>query len=157
MRRREFITLLGGTAAAWPLAARAQQANKVWRIGLLETIPVALNAALNEALKQGLRALGYVEGQNLVIDYRSADGRPERFPELAAELVGLKVDLIVARGTPAILAAKNATSEIPVVMASSAEPLMFVANLVRPGGNGTGLSGFAHVLGGKRFEISPRF
>src|SRR5262245_13940962 len=128
MRRREFITLLGG-AAAWPLAARAQQAGKVWRIGILETIPAALNAPLFEALKEGLRAHGYVEGHNLVIDYRSVDGRVERFPELAAELVRLKADLIVARGTPGILAAKNATSTIPIVITSSAEPLLFVASL----------------------------
>jgi putative ABC transport system substrate-binding protein len=152
MKRREFIAGFAG-AAAWPLAARAQQAGKVWRIGMLETVPLALNGPLCDALKQGLRAHGYVEGQNLVIDYRSADGRVERFPELAAELVRLKVDLIVARGTPAILAAKNATSTIPVVMTASAEPLQFVASLARPGGNVTGLSSFANVLSAKRVEI----
>ena len=84
MRRRDFISLLGG-AAAWPLAARAQQAGKVWRIGMLETIAVGLNAANLDAFRKGLRELGYIEGQNLAIDYRSADGRSERFPELVAE------------------------------------------------------------------------
>ena len=118
MRRREFITLLGG-AAAWPVAARAQQAGKVYRIGLLEMIPAASNAANFDALRKGLRELGYVEGQNLVLDYRSADGRPERFPLLAAELLRLNVDLIVTRGTPAVMAAKNATGTIPLVMAAS--------------------------------------
>jgi putative tryptophan/tyrosine transport system substrate-binding protein len=156
MRRRQFIAGLASAAASsvsWPLAARAQQAGKIWRIGMLETIPAALNAPLFDALKDGLRAHGYVEGQNLVIDYRSADGRVERFPELAAELIRLQVDLIVARGTPATLAAKNATSTIPIVMTSAAEPLLFVASLARPGGNVTGLSAFAHVLSAKRLEI----
>ena len=155
MRRRDFIGLIGGAAAAnvLPRAASAQQAGKVWRIGVLETIPAALNAALYDALKQGLRALGYVEGQNLVFDYRSADGRAERFPELAAELVRAKVDLIVTRDSPAILAVKNATSTIPIVMAAAAEPLMFVTSLARPGGNITGLSGFTIVLAAKRLEI----
>src|SRR5262245_10286392 len=123
------------------------------RIGVLETIPAALNAPLYDALKQGLRVLGYVEGQNLVFDYRSADGRIERFPELAAELVRLKIDLIVARGTPAILAAKNASSTIPVVMTAAAEPLLIVASLARPGGNVTGLSSFANDLAAKRVEL----
>ena len=99
MRRRTFITLLGG-AAAWPLAARAQQAGKVYRIGILEMISAASNTANFDSLRKGLRDLGYVEGQNLVIDYRSADGRPERFPQLAAELARLNVDLIVTRGRP---------------------------------------------------------
>jgi putative ABC transport system substrate-binding protein len=156
MRRRQFIAGFAGAAAAsvsWPLAARAQQAGKVWRIGMLETIPAALNAPLLGALKEGLRAHGYLEGQNLVIDYRSADGRVERFPELAAELVRRKADLIIARGTPAILAAKNASSTIPIVITSSAEPLLFVASLARPGGNVTGLSSFANVLSAKRLEI----
>jgi ABC-type uncharacterized transport system substrate-binding protein len=90
---------------------------------MLETIPAASNAANFDALRKGLRELGYVEGQNLIIDYRSADGRPERFPQLAAELVRLNVDLIVTRGTPAVMAAKNATGTVPVVMAASGEPV----------------------------------
>src|SRR5262249_15863670 len=106
VRRRAFITLLGGGAVAWPLAARAQQPGRVYRIGVLELSPGASNAANFDALRKGLRELGYVEGQNLVLDYRSADGRAERFPQLAAELLRLNVDLIVTRGTPAVMAAK---------------------------------------------------
>jgi putative ABC transport system substrate-binding protein len=145
MRRREFITLLGGAAAAWPLAARSQQLGRVYRIGMLETMPAASNAANFDALRKGLREHGYVEGQNLIIDYRSADGRPERFPQLAAELVRLNVDLIVTRGTSAVMAAKNATGTVPVVMAASGEPVGtgVVAGLARPGGNVTGLSTLA--------------
>ena len=97
MRRREFITLLGGAAVAWPIGARAQQVEKIYRIGILEPIPAARNAANLDALRKGLRELGYVEGRNLVIEYRSADGRAERFPDLASELVRLKVDLRVYR------------------------------------------------------------
>jgi putative tryptophan/tyrosine transport system substrate-binding protein len=128
MNRRAFITLLGGAAAAWPLAARAQQP-KVWRIGMLETISADQNAANLGAFQQSMRHLGYVEGQNLVIEYRSADGDAKRFPGLVAELIHLNVDLIVTRGTPAVLAAKEATSTIPVVMAGSGEPLLVVASL----------------------------
>jgi putative ABC transport system substrate-binding protein len=155
MRRREFITLLGGAAVAWPLAARAQQAGKVYRIGILETIPASQNAANLDALRKGLRELGYIEGQNLSIEYSSADGFAERFPELAGELVRLKVDLIVTRGTPAAQAAKNATAAIPVVMAAIGEPLGVgvVAGLARPSGNVTGLSSFTTELAGKRVEL----
>jgi ABC-type uncharacterized transport system substrate-binding protein len=155
MERREFITLLGGAAVAWPLVARAQQAGKVWRIGILDTTSVALNAANFDALRQGLRQHGYIEGQNLVIDYRSADGRVERFPDLAAELVHLKVDLIVTRGTPAVVAVKNATKTIPVVMAASGDPIGagVVAGLARPGANVTGLSAFVTELQAKRLEL----
>ena len=118
MKRREFITLLGGAAVVWPLAAGAQKSSKVYRIGVLEQTSVALHDASFEAFRQGLRELGYVEGQNLAIEYRSVDDRVERYPELAAQLVGLNVDLIITRGTPAVLAAKNATATIPVVMAA---------------------------------------
>jgi putative tryptophan/tyrosine transport system substrate-binding protein len=156
MNRREFITVLGGAAVAWPLGARAQlPAGKVWRIGILETISQPLNAANLAALRRGLRELGYIEGQNLLIEYRSAEGRAERFPDLASELVRLKVDVIVTRGTPAVLAAKNATSEIPVVMAAIGEPLVTgaVTSLARPGGNVTGLSSFTYELTPKRVEL----
>jgi len=156
LKRREFITLLGGAAAAWPLAAGAQQpAGKVWRIGMLETVSRPLNAANFAAFQKGLRELGYVEGQNLLIEYHSADGRAERFPDLASELVRLKVDAIVTRGTPAVLAAKHATTVIPIVMAAIGEPLVTgaVANLARPGGNVTGLSSFATELAPKRVEL----
>jgi putative tryptophan/tyrosine transport system substrate-binding protein len=141
MRRREFITLFGGAAMAWPVAARAQQPGRVWRIGVLETTSMQLNAANFDAFRQSLRALGYIEEQNLVIEYRSAEGRGERFAELATDLVRLNVDVIVTRGTPAVLAAKKATTTTPIVMAAMGEPLMVVASLANPGGNITGLSG----------------
>jgi putative tryptophan/tyrosine transport system substrate-binding protein len=154
-RRREFLALLGGMAATWPLAAPAQQSAKVLRIGMLETIAAELNAANLAAFRKSLRDLGYAEGRNLVIEYRSADGRAERFPEAAAELVSLKVDVIVTRGTPASLAAKNATATIPIVMAAVAEPLGsgLVDTLARPGGNVTGLSSSIAMLDAKRVEL----
>jgi putative ABC transport system substrate-binding protein len=153
MRRREFLSALGGVAAAWPLAARAQQPTKTYRIGMLETISPALNAPQLDAFRNGLRELGYVEGQQYVIEYRSTDGRAERFPELAIELVRLGVDLIVARGTPASIAAKNATSTIPVIMASVGDPLLIVESLARPGRNVTGLSAFVNEMTSKRLDL----
>ena len=154
MRRREFIALLSGAVTAWPLRARAQK-NKVYRIGILETVRPEQNAANLNALRQGLREHGYIEGQNLRLEYRSADGRADRFPGLAAELVSLGVDLIVTRGTPAAQAAKSATSTIPVVMAAIGEPLGtgVIATLARPGGNITGFSAFVTELAGKRIEL----
>ena len=154
LTRRELIITLGG-AAAWPLAARAQQAGKAYRIGMVETISAELNAANLAAFRRGLQELGYIEGRNLVLDYRSADGDASRFPALATELVRLQVDVLVTRGTPAALAAKNAAGSIPVVMAAIGEPLGLgiVANLARPGGNVTGLSAFATELSGKRVEL----
>src|SRR5262245_43790701 len=110
LQRRDFITLLGGAAAAWPISARAQQPAKVWRIGMLETISPEKNASLLSAFRHGLRQLGYVEGQNFVVEYRSADGRGDRFPHLVGELIQHNVDVIVLRGTPAAIAAKHATS-----------------------------------------------
>jgi putative tryptophan/tyrosine transport system substrate-binding protein len=151
MKRREFITLLGSGAVAWPLAARAQQPN-MWRIGVLETTSLALNAANFTAFRQGLRDLGYAEGQNLVIEYRSTNSA-ERFSDLATELVRLKVDLIVLRGAPAVLAAKSATATIPIVMVSIADPLIAVASLAHPGGNVTGFSSFVSELEPKRIEL----
>lgn len=153
MQRRQFITLLGGAAVAWPHTTRAQQPGKVYRIGVLETTPANLNAANMDALRQGLRVLGYVEGRNLVIEYRSADGRGERFPGLATDLLNSKIDVIVTRGTPAVLAAKNATGTVPVVMAAMGEPLMVVSSLAHPGANVTGLSGYSTDLEAKRFEL----
>jgi putative tryptophan/tyrosine transport system substrate-binding protein len=150
MRRREFITLIGG-AAAWPLSARAQE--RIRRIGVLETTDERVKPDDIGALRKGLRELGYVEGKNLTIDYRSADGRPERFPALAAELMALNVDLIVTRGTPAALAARDATKTIPVVMAAIGEPLLVVASLARPGGNITGFSSFVTDLMAKRVDL----
>src|SRR6201993_5588131 len=151
-RRREFMILLGG-AAAWPLAARAQQAGRVWRIGVLETTSMALNAANFEAFRQSLRDLGYIEEQNLIIEYRSAEGRGERFADLAADLLRLNVDLIVTRGTPAVLAAKKATTTTPIVMTAMGDPLMVVASLANSGGNITGLSGYTTGLEEKRAEV----
>jgi ABC-type uncharacterized transport system substrate-binding protein len=138
-----------------PLSAEAQSTGKVYRIGMLETRSSELNAANVDAFLQGMTELGYKKGQNLDVVYRSSDGRDERFPGLASELVGLKVDLIVTRGTPAALAAKNATLTIPVVMAFSGDPIGtgIVASLGRPGGNVTGLSGLNVELYAKRVEL----
>ena len=144
--------LLGGT----PLTAGAQQAEKLYRIGVLDSVSMASNEANLSAFRQGLRELGYVEGQNVVIEYRSADGRAERFADLATELVRLKVDVIVTRGTSAALAARHVTGTIPIVMASSGEPVFagLVASLARPGGNVTGLyTVVPSELAGKRLQI----
>jgi len=153
MKRRDFITLLS-SAAAWPVAARAQQPGRVWRIGVLETVSQALNTTNMDAFQQGLRALGYVEGQNYALEYRSSDGDDDRFLDLATELVRLDVDLIVTRGTPAALAAKKATNTVPVVMAASGDPLSYglIASLARPGGNITGLSALTSAFS-KRIEL----
>jgi putative ABC transport system substrate-binding protein len=156
LKRRELIALLGGAAVGWPLVARAQQAaGKVWRIGMLETAPQDASAANLAAFQRGLRELGYVVGRNLVIDYRSSDGHNERLPDLASELVRLNVDLIVLRGTPQALAAKNATATIPIVMANVADPVGsgIVASLAKPGGNITGSSSFVTELESKRVEL----
>ena len=153
MRRREFLIGISCASAAWPFAARAQQAEKIYRIGILEPIPAAQNAANLEALRRGLRDHGYVEGRNLVIEYRSADGRAERFPELVSELIALKMDLIVTRGTPAARAAKNATETIPVIMATMGDPSAIVATFAHPGGNITGVTTFSTELSAKRVEI----
>jgi putative ABC transport system substrate-binding protein len=153
MQRRQFLGILGGVAVAWPLVSRAQQVGKVYRIGILETIAAAQNAANLDALRKGLRNLGYVEGQNLVIEYRSAEGRAEQFPKLASELVHLNVDLIVTRGTPAVQAAKSASGTIPVVMAAMGAPFLVVASLSHPGGKVTGMTTFSEELIGKRIEL----
>ncbi|RZN13182.1 ABC transporter substrate-binding protein [Bradyrhizobium genosp. SA-3] len=152
MNRRSFIALLGG-AAALPLAARAQRGGKVYRVGILEPIPAVRNAANLEALRKGLRDLGYFEGKNLALEYRSADGRAERFPDLASELVGLNVDLILTRGTPATTAAQNATGTIPVVMMTMGGPGALVASFARPTGNITGVITFSTELSAKRVEV----
>jgi ABC-type uncharacterized transport system substrate-binding protein len=154
MPRRAFMAMMAGGLLATPLAARGQQpGGKVYRIGILESVPAAQNAANLDALRKGLRDLGYVEGRNLIIEYRSSDGRAERFPGLAAELVRLEVDLIVTRGTPATRATKNATGTIPVVMATMGDPHALVASFTRPGGNITGVTTFSTELTAKRLEI----
>src|SRR5215207_10026890 len=120
-RRREFMGL--AAVAAWPRAVSAQPAGKIYRIGVLEAIPAASNMPNLEGLRRGLRNRGYVEGINLIVEYRSADGNPERFADLAAELARLKVDIIVTRGTPATVAAKHATEGAPgSIVASFARP-----------------------------------
>jgi ABC-type uncharacterized transport system substrate-binding protein len=155
MERRTFLAMLAGGFVAAPLAAEAQPARKVYRLGMLETRSTVLNAANVDAFRQGLLELGYKEGQNLEIVYRSSDGRDERFPGLASELVRLKVDVILTRGTPAALAAKSATRTIPVVMAASGDPVGsgLVAGLGHPGGNVTGLSLFNVEIYAKRVEL----
>jgi putative ABC transport system substrate-binding protein len=153
MDRRTFIGGVAGGLIAGPLAARAQQAGKIYRIGILEAIPAAQNSANLEALRKGLQHLGYVEGRNLIIEYRSADGRAERFPDLASELVRLKVDLIITRGTPAARAVKNATGTIPVLMATMGDPRAIVTSFARPGGNITGVTTFSTELTAKRVEL----
>jgi putative tryptophan/tyrosine transport system substrate-binding protein len=155
MRRREFITLLGGAAAPWPLAVRAQQPKKLPTIGFLgqSTRPAASEWVA--AFVQRLRELGWIEGRTVAIDYRWAEGREERYAELAAEFVRLKVDVIVTSGTPAVMAAKRATSTIPIEFATAGEPVgnNLVASLARPGGNVTGLSTLDADLAGKRLEL----
>jgi putative ABC transport system substrate-binding protein len=144
--------LLGAPA---PPAA-AQAGARLYRIGVLEMVGAAANGENLGAFREGLRALGYVEGQNLAIEYRSAEGRPERLAELAGELVRLKVDAMVTRGTAAALSAKHATGAIPIVMASSGEPAAegVVASLARPGGNVTGFHTMAPAeLGGRRLAL----
>jgi len=134
---------------------RAQQPERMRRVGMLETTSRELNVADLAAFQNGLREFGYVEGQNLLIEYRSADGRTERFPDLATDLVSLKVDVIVTRGTPAALAAKKATPTIPIVMAASGDPVGsgLIASLARPGGNATGFSALVRDLYPKRVEL----
>jgi putative ABC transport system substrate-binding protein len=155
MRRREFVAALGG-AAAWPVIARAQQAGKLPVIGYLSPGSAAVGPlARHDAFQDGLRELGYVEGKNIAIVYRFADGKFDRLDELAAELVGLKVDLIVSVVTQASLAAKNATSTIPVVMVSVGDPVGsgLIASLARPGANVTGTAAIAADVIGKSLEL----
>jgi putative ABC transport system substrate-binding protein len=152
LRRRDFVTLLGGAAAAWPLAARAQL-ERVRTIGYLN--PGRPVPQMYVPLVEALRQLGWIEGKNLVIDDRYSDNDVERLHQLAAELVHLNVDVIVATGTLGPLAAKRATANIPIVMTAAGDPLGtgLVASLARPGGNVTGMSLMAPDLGGKRLEL----
>jgi len=153
MRRREFITLLKG-AVAWPLAARAQQAPKISRIGILVQTQVE-RKHLIDAFKQGLYELGYVEGQNVTFEIRSAEGQTDRLPKLATELVSLQVAVIFADGTVAAQAAKQATNEIPIVMGSPGDPVGtgLVGSLAHPGGNLTGTTTEALELSEKRLQL----
>jgi putative ABC transport system substrate-binding protein len=157
VNRRQLVTLLGGAAAAWPLAAHAQQqAGKVPRIGFLGVTSPSDRPSLLDAFRQGLRELGWIEGQNIVIDYRFAEGRLDRLPDLAAELVRLKVDIIVSFGTQGVTAAKNATETTAIVMIAVRDPVGtgFIASLARPGGNVTGVSGSAGLeIVAKQLEL----
>ena len=156
MKRREFITLLGG-AAVWPLTVNAQPLAKVPRIGLMVTGSLESPEARVQldAFRLGLRQLGYTEGRNIVIEYRGADARIERFPNLAAELVRLEVDLTFAANTPAALAARQATATIPIVAAVMGDPVEdgLVTSLAQPGGNVTGLTFLAPELTAKRLQL----
>jgi putative tryptophan/tyrosine transport system substrate-binding protein len=154
MKRREFITLLGGMAA-WPLAARAQQAARLPTIGFMGASTRSAENQWIATFVQRLRELGWTEGRTVAIEYRWAEGRDERLAEIAAEFVRLKVDVVVTWGIPSTLAAKKATSVIPVVAAALGDPLGtgIVASLGRPGGNVTGLSVQAPELAGKRLEL----
>jgi putative ABC transport system substrate-binding protein len=153
MRRRTFLALLSG-AAALPLqrSRRAWAQGKVWRIGILETVSLATNPNF-DSFRAGMKERGYVEGKNLVIAYRTSDGRDELYPALASELMALKVDLIVARGTPAIVAAKDVRPTVPVVMAAIADPFRVVKSIARPGGNVTGLTSLLADIYPKRVEL----
>jgi putative tryptophan/tyrosine transport system substrate-binding protein len=155
MQRREFITLIGGAAAAWPLAARGQQAGKLPTIGFLVASTRSTTNKWVAAFVQRMRELGWIEGRSVEIEYRWAEGLSERFPEIAAEFVGLKVDVIVTSGGGAVAAARQATSTIPIVFTVAADPLGtgLVASLARPGGNITGLSLQQADLAGKRTEL----
>jgi putative tryptophan/tyrosine transport system substrate-binding protein len=154
MQRREFITVIGG-AAAWPLTARAQQAGKLPTIGFLGANTPAAMSQWTAAFVQRLRELGWIEGRNLAIEYRWGEGRTERYAKIVAELVRLKVDVIVTHSAEPVLAAKQATSVIPIVFAVAADPVDngLVASLARPGGNVTGLSSQFTDLAGKRLEL----
>jgi putative ABC transport system substrate-binding protein len=155
LKRREFISLVGGASVAWPLAARAQQPTKIPRVGLLSTFSPSETRPWHQALRQGLRDLGWVEGENISIEYRYAEGRLDRLPALATDLVRLQVDLIFTDTTSPALAVKNVTRTIPIVVASASDFIEtgLAQSLARPGGNITGLDQIAPELGGKRLEL----
>ena len=159
MRRRDVITLLGSAAATtcsfWPLMASAQQPTKTPRVGLLSTFSPSETAPWHQALRHGLRDLGWAEGENISIEYRYADGKLDRLPGMAADFVRLNVDLIFADTTSPALAAKNATQTIPIVVASASDFVEtgLAQSLARPGGNITGLDQIAPELGGKRLAL----
>jgi putative ABC transport system substrate-binding protein len=157
VRRREFITLLGGTAATWPLAARAQQpAGRVYRVGYFAFGSREQQVHLSKAFEEGLRSLGYRVGENVLIEYRFANGEFERLPALAADMVRLGVDVIVAGNHANAAAAMKATTTIPIVMTNSTDPVStgLVADLARPGGNVTGLSvDPGEEISGKQLEL----
>jgi ABC-type uncharacterized transport system substrate-binding protein len=155
MKRREFITLLGGAAAAWPLAARGQQPAKLPSVGYLGSATPATQGQWAAAFVQRLRELGWIEGRTIAVEYRWAEGRDQRAAEIAAEFVQRKVDVIVTSGTSMVLAAKQATSVIPIVFTATGDPVStgLITSLARPGGNITGLSNQLPDLVGKRLDL----
>jgi len=155
MRRRDFITLVGGAAAGWPLATLAQQRDKLPSIGFFGAPEPSVWSAFVAAFVQRLSELGWVDGRTMAIEYRWAEGRESRYDEIAAEFVRLKVDVIVTAGTQTVIAAKKATSTIPIVFAAAGDPvgIGLVASLARPGGNVTGLSNQQGELGGHRLQL----
>jgi putative ABC transport system substrate-binding protein len=155
MRKKIFGLALGALLFALCSSAKAQQPTKIPRIGYLGGFPLSASAARIEAFRQGLRELGYMEGKNIAIEYRYAEGKLDRLPALAAELVRFKVNVIVTDGSRSTRSAKEATTTIPIVMAQDPDPVGngFVASLARPGGNITGLSNLGPELSGKRLEL----
>jgi len=155
VKRREFIAVLGGAMTAWPLAAIAQQQSTIPKVGYLFSFTPSEDAGLWEACRQGLRELGYIEGRNISIEARWADGSHKRLPDLVGDLLSRKVDVLVAAATPASLAAKAATSTIPIVIVAVGDPVRvgLVASLARPGGNVTGLSLLTPELSGRRLQM----
>jgi putative ABC transport system substrate-binding protein len=154
IRRRELIAAIGGAMVASPLAARAQQPGKLPTIGFLGQSTRSGASEWSAAFVQRLRELGRIEGRTITIEYRWAEGRDQRFAEIAAEFVRLKVDVIVTSGTASVLAAKQTTSVIPIVFAAAGDPVAsgLVASLARPGGNVTGMATLANELAGKRLD-----
>ena len=156
MRRRDFITLIGGAAAAWPLTARAQSRRRIPKVGVLwHAASAEEEEPLFTALVEGFRALGYIDGQNIILEHRFPNEMPQRFKSMAAELVSLNVDVLVSSGNNAASYAKSATTSIPVVAMLISDPVgtKLVESLARPGGNVTGLSFFASELIGKRLQF----
>jgi len=155
MRRRNFITLIGGAAVVWPIAAHGQQPERMRRIGILLAGTPTSFAPRANAFVQGLRELGYVEDKTVAFEWKWGEDRTERLPQLAEELVRLDVDLILTGGTPAAKALKSATRTVPIVMAIIGDPVAvgLVQSLARPGGNATGFSIVAPDLSGKRLQL----
>ncbi|MBI2367940.1 MAG: ABC transporter substrate-binding protein [Deltaproteobacteria bacterium] len=155
MRKKIFCLALGAMLSALSFSVEAQQTGKIPRIGYLSSLSASSDSSRNDAFRQGLKELGYVEKKNVAIEYEFAQGKLDRLPDLAGELVRLKVDVIVVGGSTATRAAKNATKLIPIVMINVTDPVVlgFVVSLARPGGNITGLSNLAPELGGKRLEL----